>query len=412
MKQTTLQPLQSESQKGADEPIIGIICPSDFTKKERSGGASGFLASIFSEIDSPAVIFGIGRNDTSPWQKVALQSNIIFTAIATVKVPSAIPLRIKTLFWYIWYRNHILQAGANVLYIHSPECVLPFIFLNKRIPVIYHQHGSGNPVQTATYQWGRGKLFKQLFDLVSRIIYKRADWIIAIDRFCLEQSVQGGAGKKVSLLMNAIDTQTFKPDDSLRHLMRQRLNLNDSAVAIIFVGRLEEVKRIDRAIEALTYLRQDETQYHLYISGEGGMKKHLESLVIEKQLTSFVTFLGHVSHAELPAYYNMADILVLPSEMEGVPMVILESLATGLPVVASRVGGIPDLIIEGVNGFTISDPSPSNLAVSLRRVSSANLNRSAIAKSAERYSSRQFVLEFQRIVEVVRHSRVRDQKCH
>ena len=88
----------------------------------------------------------------------------------------------------------------------------------------------------------------------------------------------------------------------------------------------------------------------------------MQKTLLKNNFSDNITFLGHVSHEDLPSYYNMADILTLPSDMEGIPMVILESLACGTPVVSSNVGGIPDIIANGINGIVLDDLSPDQLA--------------------------------------------------
>ena len=99
-----------------------------------------------------------------------------------------------------------------------------------------------------------------------------------------------------------------------------------------------------------------------------------------KHYDASVTFLGHVPHEELSYFYNMADVLVLPSDTEGVPMVILEALACGTPVVASNVGGIPDIIVDGINGIVLDDLSPEKLTSAIIDILSKKLEREEISK--------------------------------
>ena len=402
----------SEGEKEVKEKCqysIGIICPSDFTKLERSGGTSGFLVNIFSVLSGKVLIYGIGLSGTPVWQKISLQPNINFIAITDIKYPSLIPMRLRALFWYLLYRNRILQSKVDVLYLHSPECALPFIFFKKRIPLIFHQHGSGNPVKVSKFIWARKRPLIKVFDLMLKLIHKRADWIIAIDDLCFEQAKQNGAGNKVTLIKNAIDIEAFRPDPETRESMRGKLGLKDKQFVVLFVGRLEQIKAVDRAIDALAYLKKGEMTYHLYLAGEGSLKKDLKKYVNKKQLQSYVTFLGQLPHSYLPAYYNLADVLVLPSQMEGIPMVILEALACGTPVVASRVGGIPNIIVEGVNGVMIDDPSPSNLARTIEIVCSQNLDRHKIAESVKHLSSHRFVVAFEKIIDNLIRSKQKDE---
>jgi hypothetical protein len=80
------------------------------------------------------------------------------------------------------HRNYILKSGCDMLYIHSPEVVLPFIFFNKKIPAIYHQHGSANPLSKSKFLWARNSLLQNCSFTLK--LFARADWMIAIDRIC------------------------------------------------------------------------------------------------------------------------------------------------------------------------------------------------------------------------------------
>ena len=129
------------------------------------------------------------------------------------------------------------------------------------------------------------------------------------------------------------------------------------------MGRLEQPKGPGRLLECIPFLNDQGLNFHIFLAGDGTYRAHLENYVVRNRFETQVTFLGHVSHVELPLYYNMSDVLVLPSEMEGVPMVILEALACGTPVVASNVGGIPDLVTNNVNGIVLDDLSSKAVCI-------------------------------------------------
>ena len=366
---------------------MGIIRPTDFLKRQPFGGASGFLENILPAIDSPVVIYGIGINGTPSWQPMPLRANVEFIAIADFSYPSTIPMRLKAFWGYLRYRRRILRSGIDILYVHSPESALPFLFHNRHVPVIFHQHGSGNPMLRSKYAYGRNRILARLFDVILREIHKRADWIIAIDQLCLEQVKRNGSNDKVSLLLNAVDIKKFSPNQESREHMRKRLAVDDEQHVILFVGRIEQVKRVDRLLDCMAYLKSSEVPFRLYLLGEGSLKKRFEDYVTEKRIQDLVTFVGYVASNELPSYYNMADVLVLPSEMEGVPMVLLEALACGTPVIASRVGGIPDLVSNRANGILLDEASPKALSTAIKEVCSYNFSRRVIANSVMPCSS-------------------------
>ena len=131
---------------------------------------------------------------------------------------------------------------------------------------------------------------------------------------------------------------------------------------LLSVGNLVENKGHHIAIEALTRL----PMFRLVIAGEGPERRGLEKLVQQFNLTSRVQFLGRVDQTKLAACYSAADVLVLLSSREGCPNVLLESLACGTPVVATRVGGVADIIHSAVAGRLMSGRTVSGLVEAVR----------------------------------------------
>ncbi len=370
-----------------DGLVIGIITPNDFKKRLPFGGGSGFILNLINYLKASVTIFGAGANGTILWTPYSVNKNTVFLATYPFTFPSkSLPLRLTAFFGYLKSRKQIINSDVDLLYIHSPECALPFLFGKHRKPVVFHQHGSGNPVVTSKYIWARNSLLVWVFDKIHQLIYKRANWIIAIDRLCQDQANNNGAAGKVSLLMNAVDTKQFRPDANAREQVRHSYNLSNSETVLLFVGRIEEVKQVDKLIKAFALLRTN-ISAQLFIAGDGSLRTVLEKQVGDSKLNNSVHFMGKVSHDELCGLYNMADMLVLPSKMEGVPMVILESLACGTPVVATAVGGIPDLINNGENGFLIDDVSIETLADALERTAKVKLDPVQVSSSIQEWSA-------------------------
>ena len=380
---------------------IAIINPSDLLKGIR-GGSTGFISSILPKLSGSKVYyFGIGKNDTKPWKPISIFDDVTFIPICCLRYPSKIPMRLKVLFNYILYRKKILNTDADALYIHMPECCLPFLFGKKRLPVIYHQHGSANPVALSRFSWARKGFIKDIFELILKTIYHRADWVIAIDRFCYDKAIKNGASNKTSLLMNAVDTDTFFPHEGIRIEMRKSYKIQSSQIAILFVGRIAKTKGPMRLLESIPFLTKKGLSFHLFFAGEGSYFSNVKKFVTDNGYNEKVTFLGSVPHENLPQYYNMADVTVLPSDMEGVPMVILESLACGTPVVASKVGGIPDIIMDGQNGYLVKDLTPENFSKAICNAIALEYNRTKIADSIQQFTANRFIESLEKIIQNV-----------
>jgi glycosyltransferase involved in cell wall biosynthesis len=369
------------------KPSIGIIIPNDFVKRLPFAGGSGFILNLIPSIDNRLTIFGSGANGTALWKKYQINKNVTFIATYPVTFPSPFPGRLKALIGYLKNRRRILQSDIDVLYVHSPECALPFLFGKNRKPLVFHQHGSGNPVVTAKFTWARNRLIIWLFDRIHQEIYRRADWIIAIDRVCVQQAISYGAQNKISLLMNAVDTNRFRPDNVvIRSTERTSLQISEDAFVVLFVGRLEEIKQVDILVESMVSLK-DKFPVRLLLAGDGTKYEPLKKLVNRLHLSSAVKFLGKVSHDDIHLYYNIADVLVLPSKMEGVPMVILEALACGTPVVASAVGGIPDLVRTGENGMLLETVTHETIGDGITAVRQMNCQRYAVSSTVSKWSA-------------------------
>lgn len=389
---------------------LGIINPSDIFEGIR-GGSTGFISSILPYLNQNKVsIFGISKTDTEPWKSYLIHKNVKFIPIRKLKYNTRIPMRLKVFLSYMRYRKNILNSGVNVLYIQTPECCLPFLYGNNDVPVIYHQHGSGNPVAMSKFFYARGFLFRRLFELILRKIYQHSDWVIAIDKFCLSKAIKHGAQGKATLLMNAIDSRKFKPNNNYRIHARHRLGIKPNQYSILFVGRIAKTKGPARLLECIPFLKKSGLRFHIFFAGEGSYMPYVKDYVDKHKFGDCVTFLGNIPHEHLPHYYNMADVLVLPSDMEGVPMVVLEALACGTPVVASNVGGIPDIITNGVNGILVEDLSTKNLTRSITRVLDLKNDRKTISNTVDRFSSEKFVFSLNKIIEgVLDHSSKRSQ---
>ena len=146
---------------------------------------------------------------------------------------------------------------------------------------------------------------------------------------------------KVYVWHQGIDVGQFQPGD--RYLARQQLGIPVPGRVIVWVGRMDPVKGLDILLESCVLLRARGTEYHLYLVGDGPLRRDLVAQAESHGLSKHVTFVGPKLHNELPDWYRAADLTVLPSRSEGLPNVLRESLACGTPFVASNVGGISEI---------------------------------------------------------------------
>jgi len=177
------------------------------------------------------------------------------------------------------------------------------------------------------------------------------------------------AASKVGVVPFGVDTATFKalrPDRA-----RERLGLDKSAALILFVGRFVSIKGLERLLAAVALVAEPENIELLLIGGDGAgadATVRLRSLADRLGIGDRVHFVGRVAHAELPDYYNAADLLVLPSYYESFGLVVLEALACGTPVVATPVGLVNSVIRNGENGGIVEKPTAQGIAMTLKQV--------------------------------------------
>ncbi len=203
-------------------------------------------------------------------------------------------------------------------------------------------------------------------------------------------------------LIHAWDLDGYK--DSILIAHEHFLNLDTFTVTtplpdrpplIGYIGRLSGEKGAQHFAQALPAILNDRQDLRVLIGGDGQLRGAIETSLQEVGVATRVDLLGWISHDDLPGYLNQLQLLVLPSYTEGLPNIMLEAMACGTPVLATPVGAIPDVIIDGKTGFIMEDNSPECIAVNVIRA----LNTPALEQIAE--NGRQFVDEqftFERVV--------------
>ncbi len=186
----------------------------------------------------------------------------------------------------------------------------------------------------------------------------RASFVACISHFCRSQAMSFAATEhwgKLHIVHCGIEPERY----------RQRSDAN-TGKRLLFVGRLAAVKGLPVLIEAMQSAKTK--GLHLTIVGDGPDRATLEAVVEASGLSSQVTFLGYRSQSDVADLLGESDVLVLPSFAEGVPVVLMEAMAAGLPVIATRIAGIPELVEGGVSGLLVSPGDASALAAAIDKI--------------------------------------------
>lgn len=185
--------------------------------------------------------------------------------------------------------------------------------------------------------------------VMDNIAGRSADRIIAISSQMEAQLTEryGIGSDKVTMISHGVDTERFHPQTGVHEAV------SSNKLTMLFVGRLITRKGADLAIEAVAAAKSEDVE--LLIAGTGRMEKDLKELANDLGIAERVSFLGYVPDEELPLLYSSADATLFASNYEGFGLVLLESLASGTPVLGTPVGGVPDFISDGKNGFVLPE---------------------------------------------------------
>ncbi len=205
-----------------------------------------------------------------------------------------------------------------------------------------------------------------------------ADAVITVSSALRDALIGLGADPaRITVIRNGVDTGLFHETD--RDETRRQYGLTGHVLAS--VGNLVSLKGHDLVIRALAELPDTS----LMIAGGGSLRAELETLANETGVAGRVRFLGAIPQTELPKIYSAADALVLASSNEGLPNVIMEAIACGTPVVATSVGGIPEIITSREAGLLLRDRSHGAIAEAVRALWQSPPARAATRALAQSY---------------------------
>jgi glycosyltransferase involved in cell wall biosynthesis len=204
--------------------------------------------------------------------------------------------------------------------------------------------------------WAAAHAEGRTYLALERLAARWCTALVAVSEAERAAGLAAGVGRteQYRVIRNGIDLAPFAGEPSPR------------AGRIVFVGRLRRPKRVDLALEALRQVRTAVPEATLDVVGDGPLRGELEALAGRLGLRDHVRFLG--ARNDLPQLLRDAQCLVLASDYEGCPLSVLEAMAAGVPVVATSVGGIPELVVEGETGILAPPGDAEALAAALRDV--------------------------------------------
>jgi sugar transferase (PEP-CTERM/EpsH1 system associated) len=222
------------------------------------------------------------------------------------------------------------------------------------VPAVVHgEHGYDNDDPEGRNRWKRS---------VRRVCGAFIDRFVVVsdDLHCWLTSRVGIPERKIVKIANGVDIHRFAPGDGTA--VRRELQVPADALVVGTVGRLEAVKNQASLVQAFATLAATRPQVFLVIAGEGRCRSALEDLARQSNVATRIRFLGE--RTDVPRLLQAMDVFVLPSVAEGMSNTLLEAMASGLPIVATRVGGSLEVVADRINGVLV-ESRPEALAAAI-----------------------------------------------
>jgi glycosyltransferase involved in cell wall biosynthesis len=223
----------------------------------------------------------------------------------------------------------------------------------------------------------------RLYNELDRISLRNADRVLTVCKpFAAQMKNRGVQPGRIRVQHMPIRRFVNSREDSAR--LRSELKMSPDDKVILSVGRFSREKGHRDLLTAFTLLRDQikDSRLRLVLVGDGPERRRLEQQAQESDAQEHVLFAGHRDDAQ--RFYGIAKVFALPSYTEGTPNVLLESMAAGIPVVATAVGGIPELAIDGKNALLVPAADPAALANALQKTLQSAVLRNELAQAADK----------------------------
>jgi len=221
---------------------------------------------------------------------------------------------------------------------------------SHKLPYIISLRGSDVPGEHA-----RLKLDYKILGPVFRAIWKKATALVACSEGLKNRALKFMPSVNIDVIPNGVDSERFSPSETAAEQQTLRL---------LTVGRLSVTKRVEILIDAVDILSKQGCQILLKIAGGGQMQPKLKQIVNEKNLDNIIEITGRIDAEDMPRIYRQNDIFISASKLEGMSNAMLEAMASGLPIIATRCEGTEELIAE--NGLVIENATAEEIAKAIK----------------------------------------------
>jgi len=302
------------------------------------------------------------------------------------------------------------RSKIDFIHVHLTSIGLIVSILNRRL--------RGKMVYTCHLgEWelsGRKlSLFERVHLFLDPFLMRRVHKVIALNDSARERFVSKSriSADKIVVVHNGVDTDFFRPYTDTGESTRKKYGL-EGKLALLFVGRMARIKGVEHLVKAANMLVNDFGYGNVVFLLVGPFsfdatekpinKEEMLGYIKRHQLDRNIVLTGSLRLEEVRALYAASDIFVLPSLAEGDPLVTLEAMASGKPVIGTRVGGIPHHIRDGWNGFLIDPANEQQLASRIKYLIDNPEERKSMGENSRKYAEEKFDWEkvAERLLEV------------
>jgi len=287
-----------------------------------------------------------------------------------------------------WLNRFLARVPLDVMHVHGLRPLEATSGL--KIPVVFTNHTSGFLKRIQKGAFERARLARRL---------AHVSHVLAPSDELVEATRTVGYSGPVHFIPNGVDTCRFQPREIQSETalnssgseveLRDAWTQADHEVVVLLARRLVEKNGVTVFAEAMTHLKNRD-RVRIVFAGDGAERERVEQILQTGGMLDRSVFLGNVPNPQMPLIYRAADISVLPSFMEATSITGLESMATGLPLVGTRVGGIPVLIEDGTSGLLVAPGSPDEIASAIDQLVEDQALRKAMGEAGRRSAVENF----------------------
>lgn len=290
------------------------------------------------------------------------------------------------------YEAHTVSGYEVAKYLYRNVRGKPFIQVIHG--VLADEYLESFKDQPMTMRAKLARLFLPYLSKLERESAEKATLIVTVSKYSLEKIVQlyDVDRKKIRIVPNGVDTQRFKPDLVAKMKARRIMQLKDDEKYVLFVGNLVPRKGLYLLLNAAKTVFAEVKNVKVLIAGDGPLRDSLLRYAEIKGVSDRIIFLGRVKDEILPRLYNCCDVVVLPSLQEGQGITLLEAQATAKPVVACKVGGVPEIVLDGETGILV-EPREEELAMAMIKLLSDDKLRERMGMAGRKFVCENFTWE-------------------